>query len=132
MDFNGLGVLFMGSVMDKKDSLSEKENIFLDEYYSSRFEHNWCEWVGRYSNELNRLFFCDSSRVENREPSSEVSPLVIKELHPLYLDNARSYLSEASFGSFSERPQHLDQLVQFPVPLDGPYECLLYMGTWMN
>lgn len=55
--------------------------------------------------------------------ANEVSVPVIKPLHPIFQDNAKSFLPDSDKVSRNSLPRTVN-----PVTLEGPYECLLYAG----
>ena len=64
--------------------------------------------------------------MEVRDPSAnEVSVPVIQPPHPIFQDNAKSYLSVDSDNNSNRKFPSMVHLVM----LQGPYECLLYAGN---
>lgn len=66
-----------------------------------------------------------NSKVEVRDLSSnEVSLPIIQELHPIYKDNAKTYLPQDTSSSRGA----LSRVVYIPT-LRGPYDCALFAGN---
>ena len=62
--------------------------------------------------------FYHTSKADGRDSAAEVSVPVVKDLHPIYQNNAKTFLS----GPLGERHK------VNPLKLDGPFECLLFVG----
>jgi hypothetical protein len=66
------------------------------------------------------------SKVEVRDISGEVSLPVIKELHPVFKDNAKSFLSQDGLSSRGTA----SRAVCIPT-ICSPYDCVLFAGKCM-
>ncbi len=71
--------------------------------------------------ELSIFFFF--SKIEVRDVSSEVSVPIIKELHPIFKDNAKTFLAQDGPSSRGA----LSRAVYVPT-LRGPYDCVIFAG----
>lgn len=70
-----------------------------------------------------KIFFF--SKVESRDPfPSEVSFPVMKELHPLFKDNVKTFLPIKVSSCIA-----VGRSVHVPL-LSGPYDCLIFAGTF--